>query len=61
MLTVKDGWLLCPACGRSRVLKVHPETRGEAFPVFCKKCGRESLVDIDKSQCQSHESQSQSQ
>ena len=50
-LTVKDGWLLCPSCGRSKVLRILPETRGRAIQVYCKKCGRETLVDIDKCQC----------
>ena len=59
LLAVKDGWLMCPACGRSRVLRIYPDTEGKAIAVYCKKCGRESLVDIDKSQSQRHESQSQ--
>jgi len=46
-LTVKDGWLLCPACGRHKVLRVTPETWAENLPVYCKHCGRESIVDID--------------
>ena len=57
LCAVRNGWLLCPACGRSRVLRVYPETRGETISVYCKKCGRESLVNIVESQ--SHESQSQ--
>ena len=51
ILPVKDGWLLCPACKRSKVLRIYPETSGKAIQVFCKKCGRESLVDIEKCQC----------
>ena len=55
ILAVKDGWLMCPKCGKSKVLRIYPETKGEAIQVFCKKCGRESLVDIE--QCQCHECQ----
>ena len=50
-LTVKDGWLLCPTCGKSKVLRIWPESKGQAIQVFCKKCGQETLVDIDKCQC----------
>ena len=55
LLAVKDGWLLCPVCRGTKVLRIWPETEGRAIQVFCKKCGRESLVDIDK--CQGHECQ----
>ena len=55
LLAVKDGWLLCPVCQRAKVLRVWPETEGRAIQVYCKRCGRETLVDIDKCQC--HECQ----
>ena len=53
MLTVKDGWLLCPVCGGSRVLRIYPETSGQKIQVFCKRCSKESIVNIE--QCQCHE------
>ena len=53
-LVVKDGWLICPACRRSKVLKVLSNTRAENLVVHCKKCGRESVVNIEcLCQCQS--------
>lgn len=53
-LTVKDGWLMCPACQRGKVLKVRKDTRAENLVVHCKKCGRESVVNIESlCQCQS--------
>lgn len=39
----KNGWGLCPVCG-SRVLKVTAATRLENFPVFCKRCRADHLV-----------------
>ena len=53
-LVVQDGWLFCPACGKSKVLKLRIDTRAENLIVHCKKCGRESVVDIAcLCQCQS--------
>lgn len=52
-LTVKNRWLLCPACGRGKVLKLNPETRAEKLTVYCKICGTESIVNIDECLCQS--------
>lgn len=38
-----NGWGLCPVCG-SKVLKVTSVTRLENFPVFCKRCRADHLV-----------------
>lgn len=55
LLAVKNGWLLCPKCGRQRVLRIYPETRGEMIQVYCRMCRRETIVNIEKGQC--HEGQ----
>lgn len=39
----RNGWGLCPVC-HSRVLKVTSTTRLENFPVFCKRCRADHLV-----------------
>jgi transcription elongation factor Elf1 len=39
-------WLMCPACGRGKVLKLLPDTRGEKIVVHCKVCKQESVVNI---------------
>lgn len=39
----KDGWGLCPVCG-NKVLKVTATTRLENFPVFCKRCRADHIV-----------------
>lgn len=47
IIKTKDGFLLCPICGRQKVLRITPETRGENIPVYCRNCKRESIVNID--------------
>lgn len=39
----KDGWGLCPVC-QNKVLKVTATTRLENFPVYCKHCRADHLV-----------------
>ncbi len=51
-LAVKNGWLLCPKCGRGKVLRLNPETRATSLTVYCKFCGQETIVNIDE--CLSH-------
>lgn len=52
ILTVKDGWLVCPGCGRNRkVIRVRPETTAQQLQVFCRMCKREYIVDMDKGEC----------
>lgn len=38
-----NGWGLCPVC-HSKVLRVTSTTRLENFPVFCKRCRADHLV-----------------
>ena len=44
----KDGWVLCPVCKR-RVMKIRPDTTARNLPVYCKRCRRESIVNIEQS------------
>lgn len=57
-LIVKDGWLMCPACGRHKVLRLTPGTAARDLPVYCKRCGRETIVDIDQRLSQSRDTTS---
>ena len=50
-LVAKDGWLLCPRCGRGKVLRLNSETRARSLTVYCKLCGKESIVNIDECLC----------
>ena len=52
MLTVKDGYLVCPTCRRNRrLIQVRPDTSAKRLVVFCRDCKTEHIVDIDKGQC----------
>ena len=37
---------LCPACGKHTVLFLLPTTEVKDLPVKCKRCGKESVVNI---------------
>lgn len=50
-LVTKDGWLMCPRCGRGKVLRLDPGTRAKDLPVYCKYCRMESIVNIDECLC----------
>lgn len=50
-LNAKNGWLLCPRCGRGKVLRLNPDTRARSLTVYCKICGKESIVNIDECLC----------
>jgi len=43
-----DGYLLqCPVCGGKTRTKVKPDTILVNFPLFCPKCKRETLVNVE--------------
>lgn len=46
-LSVKDGWISCPGCGR-HLLRIEPETEAKQLPVYCRGCRREIIVNIDR-------------
>lgn len=45
-LIVKNGWAMCPVCGR-KFLKVLPSTCALHLPVKCKHCKQETIVNIE--------------
>lgn len=52
MLTVRNGWLVCPICRQNRkLLQIAPETRAKNLILFCRMCKNECEVDIDEGQC----------
>ena len=58
LLTVQDGFLVCPTCRRNkRLLQVRPDTWAHNVIAYCRSCKTEHIVDIDKGQC--YESRSQ--
>lgn len=68
MLTVKDGYLVCPSCEKirrkypsckvnKRLMKINPDTVARRVVAYCRDCKTENIVDIDRGQC--YESRSQ--
>lgn len=45
-IKTNPGWLMCPACGLGKVLRLLPETKAENLIVHCKVCKKESIVNI---------------
>ena len=52
MLSVrKGGWVTCPACNRNKhFLRIDPQTEAKDFPVYCRDCKRESILNIEPGQ-----------
>ena len=50
-LAVKNGWISCPGCKRSRrLMRVLPETQARSLEVFCRDCKSTIILDIDPAQ-----------
>ena len=39
-------WIYCPLCKAKTRMKINSETLAAKMPIYCRKCNRESLVDI---------------
>ena len=52
MLTVEDGFLICPRCGH-KVKKITPSESAERVLVYCKarECKREFYITISEGRC----------
>lgn len=48
-IETNQRWLLCPACGKAKVLKLLPGTQVRNLPVYCRQCRKETIVNIPKS------------
>lgn len=46
-MTVKDGWVICPVCGKGKILKVRPESIVRKLDCKCKLCSQISEVNIN--------------
>ena len=44
-----DGWILCPFCGNRTRTKIRSDTVLLNFPLFCPKCKRELVVNVQQS------------
>lgn len=46
-LVIKNGWVICPICGKGKILKINPDTTVHHLPRPCKRCGQETIVNIE--------------
>lgn len=44
----KYEWILCPVCGNKTRVRVRDDTVLENFPLFCPKCKRETLINVNQ-------------
>lgn len=52
MLTVRDGYLICPVCEQNRrLIAVRPDTTATNLALFCRKCRKTTVVDISLGLC----------
>lgn len=52
LLTVRNGYLVCPVCRRNlKLMPVLPNTSGVNIVAYCSKCKSRTIVDIDKGLC----------
>lgn len=52
ILTVRNGFLICPTCGQNRhLIAVRPETTAKNLELFCRKCRTTVTVDISQGLC----------
>ena len=42
------NWLLCPVCKGKTRIKLREDTALENFPLYCPKCRREMLINVNK-------------
>lgn len=42
----KEHWILCPACVSKTRARLLPDTVLRSFPLFCPKCRRESIINV---------------
>ena len=46
-LSVEDGWICCPSCGK-HMLRIEPETTATHLPAVCRRCKRAFVLTIER-------------
>lgn len=46
-LVIKNGWVICPVCGKGKILPVNPDSTCYHLPRKCKRCGQTTIVNIE--------------
>ena len=44
--TLSGVFVPCPVCRSGKIMRLYPETAAACVPLYCRKCKRESVVDI---------------
>ncbi len=45
-MSFKTEWILCPMCNSKTRNKIREDTALKNFPLYCPKCRRETLIDV---------------
>ncbi|HDK7167906.1 TPA: cysteine-rich KTR domain-containing protein [Clostridium botulinum] len=45
---LKANWLYCPICQSKTRVKVRTDTELKNFPLFCPKCKKENLINVNE-------------
>ena len=51
ILPTANGYLICPSCRMTKLIRIREETEATGLQVYCRKCKRELIVDILEGQC----------
>ena len=51
ILTVREGYLVCPVCRNKHLMQIRPETVAFRVVAFCRNCKSENIIDIEQGQC----------
>lgn len=46
-MEVRTEWVKCPICGNKTRNKVRRDTVLKRFPLFCPKCKRQTLIEVE--------------
>lgn len=50
-MAVKNERVVCPTCGRLVNVSVLPETTADNLPAWCRRCGWQGQVKIERGVC----------
>ncbi|MGN0178757.1 MAG: cysteine-rich KTR domain-containing protein [Monoglobaceae bacterium] len=50
MMLPENRWIICPLCGSKTRDKIRADTEIKNFPVFCPKCKKETLINVQQFQ-----------
>lgn len=42
----KNGYILCPICGKKTKTKIKADTKLKNFPLFCEWCKKETVINL---------------